>query len=144
MSYAVDANVFIYAVNEESEFHHKAHAFINTCIAREEAWVIPWPTIHAFLRIVTNAGILPQPLAPEAAITIIDELISLPQVQVAGENDEFWRVYKDDFLSLHLRGNLVPDGVIVAILKSQGVSTFYTKDRDYLRFKGIKVLDPTV
>jgi uncharacterized protein len=41
-----------------------------------------------------------------------------------------------------VRGNLVPDAHIVALMRQHGVSTIWSHDRDFLEFKGISVRDP--
>ena len=41
-----------------------------------------------------------------------------------------------------LRGNLVPDAHVAAILFQHGVGTLYTHDRDFRRFDSLEVRDP--
>lgn len=143
MSFVVDANVLLYAVNSDSEYHHKARKFIEKCAETDEHWCLPWPIICAFIRIATHPSILPYPLATAQAVEIIDGLLELPHIVPAGEDDpDFWRIFRNDLSSLHTRGNDVSDALVVAIMRSKGVSTIYSKDRDFLKFSGIKVLDP--
>jgi toxin-antitoxin system PIN domain toxin len=143
VSFVIDANLLLYAVNEDSEYHRKAKAFIEKCAAGAEHWCMPWPVVNAFVRISTHPAILPHPLSPVQAITIIDQVLELPQVVPAGEDSaDFWKLFRSDITSLHLRGNVVSDALIVAIMRSNGVSTIYSKDKDFLRFVGIKVIDP--
>ena len=40
------------------------------------------------------------------------------------------------------RGNLVPDAHLAAPLRSHGVRTVYTHDRDFLKFPFLQVVDP--
>lgn len=40
------------------------------------------------------------------------------------------------------RGNAVPDAHLAALMRQHGVATIYTRDRDFLRFDGIRPLDP--
>jgi uncharacterized protein len=143
VSYAIDANLLIYAVNQDSEFHEKALHFIEKCAKSLEAWLLPWPVATAFIRIVTHSGILPRPLLPSHAISTLEQIIELPQVTLAGEETtDTWDFFSNDISSLHLRGNAITDALIVSIMRSNGVTTIYTKDRDFVRFTGIKVIDP--
>jgi toxin-antitoxin system PIN domain toxin len=143
MSFAVDANLLIYAVNEDSEYNAGAKAFIENCAQSAEQWYMPWPVISAFIRITTHPGIIARPLSPAQALGVIDQILEMPHVVPAGENSpEFWKLLRHDISSLHLRGNTVSDAMIVAIMRSGGVSTIYSRDRDFLRFSGIKVVDP--
>jgi toxin-antitoxin system PIN domain toxin len=143
VSYAVDANLLIYAVNQDSEFHEKALRFIEKCAESSESWLLPWPVVSAFIRIVTHSGILPHPLAPAHAISTLEQIIELPQVTLAGEETkDVWDLFSKDVSSLHLRGNAITDALIVSIMRSNGITTIYSKDRDFMRFPGIKAVDP--
>lgn len=41
-----------------------------------------------------------------------------------------------------VRGNLVPDAHVAAILFQHGVRTLYSNDRDFLKFTSLDVRDP--
>ena len=143
MSYSIDTNILIYAFNRDSDYHGKAVKFIEDLSnSSEETWIMPWAITHSFLRIITHPGILPSPLSPAHAIEAIEQLFALKNVIPAGETDDFWPVYKKEFLSLPARGNSVPDTQILSILKINGVKKFYSKDKDFLRFESIRVIDP--
>jgi predicted nucleic acid-binding protein len=43
-----------------------------------------------------------------------------------------------------VRGNLVPDAHLTAILHQHGVQKIYTEDRDFLKFDFLDVRDPFV
>lgn len=143
MSYTLDANILLYAVNTDSQYHIQAKTFIESCAANDESWYFSWPVIHAFIRTSTHQKIMIKPLAPREATAFIDQFLQLPQVQIMGENElDFWDIYRKEIESAHLRGNQIPDAIIVSIMKSHGIRTIYTKDRDFLCFKDIKVIDP--
>jgi toxin-antitoxin system PIN domain toxin len=144
MSFATDTNILLYAINQDSEFHCKAKQFVEEKISGVETWIMPWPVIHAFLRISTHGAIVPRPLSPAQAISIIDQILYLPHVHLIGETDEFWSYYKKEILGGHLRGGAITDALIAALLKENGVSTIFTADRDFLKFKGIRVINPLV
>lgn len=103
---------------------------------------MPWPVVHTFLRISTHGSILPHPLSPTRAIGVVEQLFSLQHVIPVGEDVDFWAPYSHDLRALHLRGNLIPDAHIAALLKQEAVTTLYSRDRDFLRFKGFRVVDP--
>lgn len=142
MSFATDANILLYAVHRESEHHAKAKTFIEACMAGPELWVIPWPVVQAFLRISTHIGVFPNPLSPAQATSVIDSLAVLPHVQFIGEDPGFWNGYKAGILKYQSRGNAIPDTLMTFILLAYGVTTLYTKDRDFRRYEGLKVIDP--
>jgi len=41
-----------------------------------------------------------------------------------------------------VRGNLVPDAHLVALLLQHGVTTLWTHDRDFRSFEGARARDP--
>ena len=45
-------------------------------------------------------------------------------------------------MALVIRGNLVPDAHLVALMRQHGVRTIWTHDRDFRKFNGIRVVDP--
>ena len=143
MSFVTDTNLLLYAVNEDSEFHQKSKAFIEKCAESTEPWCMPWPVINAFIRISTHPAILSRPLSSSHALVIVNQILELPHVTTAGEESpEFWKLFSRDIGSHHLRGNAITDAHIVAIMRTNGVSVIYSKDTDFLRFAGIKVIDP--
>jgi hypothetical protein len=44
--------------------------------------------------------------------------------------------------NMAVRGNLVPDAHIAAILFQNGVRTLYSNDRDFRKFGSLEVRDP--
>jgi len=44
--------------------------------------------------------------------------------------------------SFPVRGNLVPDAHLAALLKQHGVRTLYTRDADFRKFPFLDVRDP--
>ncbi|MDD5674392.1 MAG: PIN domain-containing protein [Chitinivibrionales bacterium] len=144
MSFSVDVNILIYSINKDSEWHTRAKVFLEKMARAPETWVMPWPVAHSFLRITTHAGILPNPLAPSQAVFVLDSLIGQPNIRFVSETDLFWSAYKKEVLSGHFRGSAISDVIIAAIMKEHGVGTLYTADRDFLRFKGIRSINPLI
>lgn len=54
----------------------------------------------------------------------------------------FLDAYRHVTAKLVVRGNLVPDAQLAAILFQHGVRTLYTADRDFRRFEFFDVRDP--
>jgi hypothetical protein len=142
MSVAVDANVLLYASDASSPHHARAAAFVQRCIAGPELVFVPWPSAMAYLRIATHSAVFRQPLTHAEAARNLDTLLSQPHVRAIGEGDDFWRHYQRATRDVVVRGNLVPDAHLVALLLQHGVTTLATHDRDFHKFDGIRVRDP--
>ena len=59
-----------------------------------------------------------------------------------GEREGFLEAYQQVTADLAVRGNLVPDAHLAAILLRHGVRTLYSRDRDFWKFQGLDVRDP--
>lgn len=141
MSYSVDVNILLYASDRESPWHSAATDFLASCVVRPELFCICWPTLMAYLRIATHPGIFADPLAPRQAESNVDALLALPRVKVLGEGESFWSSYRA-VSEAPIRGNLVPDAHVAALLLEHGVQVLYSRDRDFLKFPSLTVEDP--
>lgn len=141
MSATVDANVLVYASNEADPVHAIARALIERLAAGPELVYLFWPALMGYIRIVTHPAILPRPLAPSDAIANVTALLTRKHVRAPGEAEGFWDIFRSG-PTTRLRGNAVPDGHLVGLMRQHGVTTIYTRDRDFRRFEGIRVEDP--
>jgi toxin-antitoxin system PIN domain toxin len=142
VSYAVDANVLLYASDRHSRFHRRAVEFLGECAARAEVFYVTWPTVMAYLRIATHPAVFQAPLAPEDAMRNVEALLNLHHARLLGEEEGFWVAYRRVTQGLSVRGNLVPDAHVAALLLQHGVRTLYTNDADFRRFAFLTVRNP--
>lgn len=141
MSVTVDVNILVYASNTADPAFRSARALVERLAAGPDLVYLFWPAIMGYLRIVTHPGLLPNPLTFEEATRNITALIARPHVRTAGEGEGFWRLYLAT-AGIQLRGNDVPDAHLVALMRQHGVSTVYTRDRDFRRYDVIRARDP--
>ena len=141
MSATVDANVLVYATNESDPVHATARHLVQRLGRGPDLVYLFWPAIMGYLRIVTHPAILPRPLGAPDAIANVSALLERRHVRTPGEGDGFWDVFRSASTG-RLRGNAVPDGHLVGLMRQHGVTTIYTRDRDFRRFDGIRVHDP--
>ena len=96
----------------------------------------------SYLRIATHPGIFASPLTPAEALRNVDALVALPHVRLLAEEPGFLDVYREVTGAFPVRGNLVPDAHLAALLKQHGVRTLYTRDGDFRKFPFLDVRDP--
>lgn len=144
MSFSLDVNVLLYASDRKSDVHHEAMKFLNAVVEGEETCYLAWITVMSYLRMATHPRIFDAPLSALEAQENISQLISRPHVLCIAEKEEFWPVYTDTASETPVRGNLVPDAHLAAILKQHGIKTLYTRDKDYRKFSFLRVIDPFV
>jgi toxin-antitoxin system PIN domain toxin len=142
LSYAIDANLLLYASDASSAFHERALAFLRHCAEGPELLYLPWPTVMVYLRIATHPAIFEAPLSPAEAMDNVESLLRRPHVRTLGEDERFWEVYREITQGMVVRGNLVPDAHLVALLIQNGVTNICTHDRDFRKFRGLRVRDP--
>jgi toxin-antitoxin system PIN domain toxin len=144
VSYAVDTNVLLYASDAASPHHKAARAFLTGCVERGEVVCLAWPVLMGYLRIATHSGVFHQALDPDEAMRNVESLLDLPHSRVITEEEGFWTVYREAVGDLPVRGALVPDAHLAALLRQHGVRRLYTRDRDFLKFPFLEVRDPLV
>ena len=72
----------------------------------------------------------------------VESLLSVPRARVISEEEGFWRVYRQVADGLSIRGNLVPDAHLAAILRQHGIRTLYTNDTDFRKFDFLEARNP--
>lgn len=142
MSYSIDVNLLVYASDQDSAVHEKARRFFEAAALRLEMLVLPWPTIYSYLRVSTHQSASRAPLLPDTARRNVEKLLSWPQVRTVSHDLESWRIYGQLASTVPVRGNLVPDAQLAALLIRHGVRRIYTRDRDFLKFDGLEAVDP--
>lgn len=142
MSVTLDANVLIYASNTSSPRRATARALLDRLAEGPGLVYVFWPVAMAYLRISTHPGIFVEPLAPAVARANLDDLLTRAHVRCPGELAGFWQGFSDLVADDPVRGNLVTDAHIAALMLQHGVETIWTSDRDFHRFAHVQVRDP--
>jgi toxin-antitoxin system PIN domain toxin len=143
VSFAIDVNILLYASDTGSACHARARRFIEACMTQQEVFCLGWPTVMSYLRIATHPAVFDHPLSPGEAMANVEAVLSLPHARFLSEGEGFWDVYRKSISGgVHIRGNLVPDAHLAALLRYHGVKTLYTHDRDFLKFTFLDVRDP--
>lgn len=144
MSFSIDVNILLYASDTSADCHDEAVAFLQSLAEGNEVCYLTWPTVMGYLRMATHPRIFASPLTPSEAQGNLDRLLARPHLRCISETKGFWSVYRLIADGIPLRGNLVPDAHLAAILKQHGIRTLYTRDRDFAKFSFLRVIDPFV
>ena len=142
MSYSVDVNVLLYASDQTNPRHDQAMQFLLNRASDPELFCIAWSTLMGYIRISTHPSIFSHPLSPEEALENVESLLSQPRVRVLSEDDGFLVMYREVTGRFPVRGNLVPDAYLVALLLQHGVQKIYTADPDFKKFEFLEVKNP--
>ena len=142
MSATVDVNILLYASDESSSFHAKAAELIEQLARGPELLYLFWPVLMGYLRMATHPAIFPRPLSVGVATGNVGQLLGLPHARALGEGDDFWQLYGAVTSGAVVRGNLVSDAHLVALMRENGIRTLWSHDRDFRKFEGVRVQDP--
>jgi uncharacterized protein len=141
---AVDTNVLVYAHRAECVFYSAAFECIKSLAEGHRPWGIPVACLHEFLSVVTNPKIFKPASSYQQALAQVDAWLESPQAHVLHSGAQHWRVLSELSVKGRLQGGQFHDARIAAICIENGVSTLWTADRDFGRFKALKTLNPLV
>jgi toxin-antitoxin system PIN domain toxin len=144
VSFSCDVNVLLYASDASSPVHGAARGFLHEAARGGDLFCLGWPTVMSYLRIATHPGIFAAPLTPAEALSNVESLARLPHVRLLSEEPGFLDAYREVSRAFPIRGNLVPDAHLAALLKQHGVRTLFTRDGDFRKFAFLDVRDPFV
>lgn len=138
---AVDTNLLVYAHRSDGPFHTAASSLLET-LARGAAWAIPWPCVHEFLAIVTNARIFRTPTPVATAFEQLRALDALPNLAFLAEGEDYLPKLEQIVRSAQISGGAVHDARIAAICLYHGVTELWSADRDFSRYPALRTRNP--
>jgi toxin-antitoxin system PIN domain toxin len=137
----LDANVLLYAYNPSSAHHGACRAWLEQALNGTEQVGLPWQTVLAFVRIATNSRVFEPPLAAAEAAAIVDEWLACPRVLIVHPGHDYWTILKEQLDSAQVAGPLVTDAALASLAIEVG-ARLCTTDRDFARFRGLRIVDP--
>ena len=138
----IDVNVLLYAYDDASAQHAACSAWLGVAFNAEETQALPWQTLLAFVRIATHSRAVRRPLAAQEACAIVSSWIARPNVAVIGAGERFWETFQNLVIEAKVSGPLVTDAALAALAVEHG-ATLCSTDRDFRRFNGLKLEDPS-
>jgi toxin-antitoxin system PIN domain toxin len=137
----LDANILLYAYNSDSPHHESCRAWLEQAFDAVEPIALPWQTLLAFIRIATNPRATSRPLTGEQACDIVSRWLAHPNVTIVTAAERFWALLSELVLEAQVSGPLVTDAALAALALEQG-AVLCSTDRDFRRFRGLKLIDP--
>jgi hypothetical protein len=137
----VDANLLIYAYNEDGAHFDGARQWLQDVLSSGVTVGIPWTVVLAFLRLTTAGRVITRPITIQNALAVVDSWASLPNVRLLSPGPQHLDVLREILTSANARGPLVSDAHIAA-LTIEHDATLYSADRDFARFRGLRFVNP--
>jgi hypothetical protein len=136
---AVDTNVLIYAHRGETDLHHVAASRLVALAEGPERWGLPVFCLTEFLRVTTHGRVFRPPSTLEQATAFVSEIAKAPSCEVVRPGPGFLELLVETARQAGARGNLIFDAQIAALCLEHGIDTVLTNDRDFSRFKQLRV-----
>lgn len=136
----VDANLLIHAWNADAPEHAVARAWLEERLNGIEGVGMPWASLLAFVRIVTNPRVFSHPASTALAWQQVAEWLECGNVFVPEPTGRHPAVLSA-VLGQVDRPNLVPDAHLAALAMEYNL-TLCSTDRDFARFTGLRWVNP--
>jgi uncharacterized protein len=137
----VDTNLLVYAYNSDSPKHQEAMAWFEDLLNSDEVVGLAEIVLIGFIRIVTQKRIVPKPLSPQAAVTLVRSWLALTNVRLLLSTPESFALTLEAICLVGVAGNLCTDAQIAGIAQLYR-GTIASVDTDFLRFAGLKIFNP--
>jgi hypothetical protein len=137
----VDANLLVYASISSFREHARARAWLDGRLNGEARVGLPWPSLLAFLRLVTNARVFGRPLVMADAWSQVEAWLSCEVAWIPAPTERHAAILARLLAGMGVTGNLVPDAHIAALAIEHGLELAST-DGDFARFPGLKWTNP--
>jgi toxin-antitoxin system PIN domain toxin len=139
----VDANILIYAYDTASPVHEKSRDWLEDAFSGAEPVGLPWQSITAFLRVMTNPKLHGRQFTLKAATEIVEAWMAQSSVRILVPTDDHWIQFRRMILEGSASGPLASDAELAGLTLEYG-GVLYTADRDFARFPGLRWVNPLV
>lgn len=133
----VDANVLLYAVDEDAPNHVTARAWLDRALAGTETIGFAMIVVLAFLRLSTNPALFPRPLTIDDAIGVVDAWLHQQTAAIPNPGSEHLTLVHRLLSPLGGAANLVNDAHLAALALEHGAE-IVSFDADFGRFAGLR------
>jgi len=137
----LDANLLIYAVNQDAPHHRKAKSWLESALSGRQTVGFSWDVLLAFLRLTTRPSLFQRPLPLEDAFDLISDWLEQPSATIVHPGPRHADILRDLLRPLGTGGNLTSDAHLAALAIEQGAE-LCSSDTDFARFHGVRWINP--
>lgn len=138
----VDANVLIYAVNEDAPRHGLARQWLDDALRGPESIGFAWVVLLAFIRLTTRQGLFPRPLAVADSLRVVRHWLAQPAAVVVHPTPRHADVLAGLLNQSGAAANLVTDAHLASLALEHGAH-LVSFDDDFRRFADLTWYPPT-
>ena len=135
----VDANLLIYASAAEMPQHERARTWLDEQINGTARVGLPWPSLLAFMRIVSNPRLFERPSLTQAR-SQVQAWLAQPSTWIPLPTEAHGAIL-DQLLADEQSYRLVADAHLAALALEHGLA-LCSSDGDFARFPGLRWQNP--
>jgi predicted nucleic acid-binding protein len=117
--FVVDANILVYAADEDSPFHSRCRELIEEWREQASPWYTTWGILYEFLRVITHQRVFRKPWSIIKALGHVEAILSSTSLGILTAGERHADVASEVIKSLpFLSGNLLHDaqtGILISI-----------------------------
>lgn len=131
----------MYAHVQDFAQHERARIWLDERLNGTARVGLPWPSLLAFLRLVTNPRVFERPAPGRAAWQQVEEWLDCEAAWIPAPTDRHRQVLGRLLAGAAVRANLIPDAHLAALAIEHGLVLAST-DGDFARFEGLRFENP--
>ena len=136
-----DINLLIYAYDTSSPFHAAAAAWWTDCLSGEEPVGLAPVVLFGFVRISTLSRVFLHPLTTAEAAGLVRSWLDQPVAQILEPTADHVGQVLHLLEAIGTAGNLVTDAQLASLAIAHD-AVLHTSDADFLRFPGLRWINP--
>jgi len=137
----VDANILVYSHVASFSQHQAARKWLDEKLNGSPRVGLPWSSLLAFLRLVTNPRIFERPEAIAHAWLQVRAWLACQAVWIPQPTERHADLLNELLTLPGVHGNLVPDAHLAALALEHGL-TLCSTDGDFARFPTLRWQNP--
>jgi hypothetical protein len=136
-----DINLLVYAYDTRSSFNKRAAEWWASCLSDDASVGLAWAVALGFVRIWTNPRAFANPMTVDQAIGHVESWLERPNVKIVHPGPRHAELLFGFLRAEGKGGNLTTDAHLAA-LAVESRAVIHTADTDFLRFSGVRWLNP--
>lgn len=141
---AIDTNILVHAHRREASLHQPAFQEISALAQSLNPWAICYHSLIEFYAVVTQSRLWKTPSTPTQAFDQIHAWEASPALRILTDVENSLEQLESLVKAGKVQGAMIHDARIAACCLSHGVRELWTVDRDFSRFRALKVRNPLV
>lgn len=137
----IDSNILIYAYDPASRHHERARTWLEGVLSDDEPIRFGLVSLLSFVRILSDPRLFAHPMDVAEAHAHVQTWLDRDIAAIAEPTPAHWSTFLAVATDGQARGPMLMDAHLAALAIEHG-ATVCTADRDFRRFKGVRVVDP--